>query len=151
MSNSTITTRAGGTSSAASSMHRPRSAVADGPNWSGKLPDGFVGADIVQSQSRLCRGTGTCSSHRRYGGRGPDRQRHTGPHHDHVAQPVDCLLERKEVRAKDVPLTKADYPTYPGMEKVREPGKLTGVDFLRWVSRMDEIPVSPDGPIAIVK
>jgi hypothetical protein len=41
---------------------------------------------------------------------------------------------RKEVRAEDVPLTKADYPTYPGMETVREPGKLTGVDYLRWVS-----------------
>ncbi|MEZ5276105.1 MAG: DUF1254 domain-containing protein [Opitutaceae bacterium] len=46
-----------------------------GPNWSGKLPDGFVGADIVPSES-----------------------------------------------------------DFAGMEKVRGPGKLTGVDYLRWVS-----------------
>ena len=41
---------------------------------------------------------------------------------------------RKDVKAEDVPLNKGDYPTYPGMDMVREPGKLEGVDYLRWVS-----------------
>ena len=68
-----------------------------GPNWSGKLPDGFVGGGGGGGGGRhravpvrLCRGAGTRRSHRRYGGRGPERQRHPGPHHGHVAQPVDC-------------------------------------------------------------
>ena len=38
------------------------------------------------------------------------------------------------MKAEDVPLTKGNYPAYPGMEKVKEPGQLKGVDFLRWVS-----------------
>ena len=41
---------------------------------------------------------------------------------------------KKDVKAEDVPLTKGNYPTYPGMENVKEPGHLKGVDFLRWVS-----------------
>jgi hypothetical protein len=41
---------------------------------------------------------------------------------------------KKVVRAEDVPLTKGDYPTYPGMADVKEPGKLKGMEFLRWVS-----------------
>jgi hypothetical protein len=41
---------------------------------------------------------------------------------------------KKDVRAEDVPLTKAAYPSYPGMENVRVPGRLKGIDFLRWVS-----------------
>ena len=33
---------------------------------------------------------------------------------------------KEDVKAEDVPLTKGDYPTYPGMETVKEPGKLKG-------------------------
>ena len=33
-----------------------------------------------------------------------------------------------------MPLSQPDYPTYPGMEEVTEPGRLAGVEFLRWVS-----------------
>ena len=36
---------------------------------------------------------------------------------------------RKEEKAEDVPLTKGDYPTYPGMETVKEPG-----DSKAWTS-----------------
>jgi hypothetical protein len=41
---------------------------------------------------------------------------------------------KQAVKAEDVPVTKGNYPTYPGMEEVKEPGKLTGMEFLRWVS-----------------
>ena len=41
---------------------------------------------------------------------------------------------KKDVKAEDVPLTKGNYPTYPGMENVKEPGHLKGADFLHWVS-----------------
>ena len=33
---------------------------------------------------------------------------------------------QKDVRAEDVPVTSGNYPTYPGMEAVKEPGKLEG-------------------------
>jgi Protein of unknown function (DUF1214) len=33
---------------------------------------------------------------------------------------------KKAVKAEDVPLTKGSYPTSPGMESVKEPGKLKG-------------------------
>jgi hypothetical protein len=104
-----------------------------GPNWSGKLPDGFVGADIVQSQSDfagvLARVALTDDTEEEVQIVNAIQDRITA-----MSLSQWIAAGRKEVRAEDVPLTKADYPTYPGMEKVREPGKLTGVDFLRWVS-----------------
>ena len=36
---------------------------------------------------------------------------------------------------------RGNYPTYPGMEAVKEPGKLGGVEFLRWVSLVLNDPV----------
>jgi hypothetical protein len=104
-----------------------------GPNWSGELPDGFVGADIVQSPSDF---TGALA-----------RVALTDDTEEEV-KIVNGIQDRitimslsqwiaagqKEVKAEDVPLTKGDYPTYPGMETVKEPGRLKGVDFLRWVS-----------------
>ncbi len=105
-----------------------------GPNWSGgELPDGFVGADIVQSPSDfagvLARVALTDDTE--------EELRIVNRIQDRIT--VMSLSQwiaagRKEVRAEDVPLTKADYPTYPGMEKVTEPGRLEGVEFLRWVS-----------------
>jgi len=54
---------------------------------------------------------------------------------------------QKEVKAEDVPLTKGDYPTYPGMETVKEPGRLKGVDFLRWISLvLNDMPPWPGDP-----
>src|SRR5262245_9897951 len=41
---------------------------------------------------------------------------------------------KKPVWVEDIPATPAKYPTYPGMEDVKEPGKLAGGEFLRWVS-----------------
>ena len=104
-----------------------------GPNWSGKLPDGFVGADIVQSQSDFAGVLARVAL--------PDVTEEEVRNVNAIQDRITAMslsqwiaAGRKEVRAEDVPLTKADYPTYPGMEKVQEAGKLTGVDFLRWVS-----------------
>jgi hypothetical protein len=104
-----------------------------GPNWSGKLPADFVGEEIVQSDSdfavALLRIALT----------------------DDTAQElktINAIMDRvtlmplsqwiaagkKEIRAEDVPLMRASYPTFPGMENMREPGRLKGTDFLRWVS-----------------
>jgi hypothetical protein len=104
-----------------------------GPNWSGDLPDGFVGADVVQSPSDfggvLARVALTDDTE--------EELKIVNGIQDRIT--VMSLSRwiaagRKEVKAEDVPLTKADYPTYPGMQKVTEPGKLEGVEFLRWVS-----------------
>lgn len=104
-----------------------------GPNWNGELPEGFVGADIVQSSSDfaglLARVALTDDS--------DDELKVVNGIQDHIT--VMSLSQwiaagRKEVKAEDVPLVKGDYPAYPGMETVKEPGRLKGMDFLRWVS-----------------
>ncbi len=104
-----------------------------GPNWSGKLPAGFVGADIVQSPSdfagAIARVALTDDTE--------DELKIVNGIQDHIT--VMSLSQwiaagRKDVKAEDVQLTKGEYPTYPGMETVKEPGRLKGVDFLRWVS-----------------
>jgi hypothetical protein len=104
-----------------------------GPNWSGDLPDGFVGADIVQSESDfvgiLARVALTDES--------DEEIRIVNGIQDSItAMSLSHWIAagRKDVRAEDVPMTKADYPTFPGMETVKEPGRLKGLDFLRWVS-----------------
>jgi len=104
-----------------------------GPNWSGDLPDGFVGADIVQSESDfvgiLARVALTDES--------DEEIRIVNGIQDSItAMSLSQWIAagRTDVRAEDVPMTKADYPTFPGMETVKEPGRLKGVDFLRWVS-----------------
>ncbi|MEJ2646733.1 MAG: DUF1254 domain-containing protein, partial [Gammaproteobacteria bacterium] len=104
-----------------------------GPNWSGKLPDGFVGADIVQSQSDFA---GVLARVALTDDTEEELKIVNGIQDRITAMSLSQWIAagRKEVRAEDVPLTKATYATYPGMETVREPGKLTGVDFLRWVS-----------------
>jgi len=104
-----------------------------GPNWSGALPEGFVGADIVQSSSNfagaLARVALTDDTE--------DELKVVNGIQDSIT--VMSLSQwiaagRKDVKAEDVPLTKGDYPTYPGMETVKEPGRLNGVEFLRWIS-----------------
>ena len=104
-----------------------------GPNWSGKLPAGFVGADIVQSPSDFA----AVAARVALTDDTDDELKVVNAIQDRIT--VMSLGQwiaagRKDVKAEDVPLTKGDYPTYPGMETVREPGRLKGVDFLRWVS-----------------
>jgi hypothetical protein len=104
-----------------------------GPNWSGKLPEGFVGADIVQSSSDFA-GVGarvalTDDTDEEFKVVNAIQDRITV-----MSLSQWIAAGRKEVKAEDVPLTKGAYPIFPGMETVKEPGRLKGVDFLRWVS-----------------
>jgi hypothetical protein len=104
-----------------------------GPNWSGKLPADFVGEEIVQSDSdfavALLRVALTDDS--------PQELQAINAIMDRVTlMPLSQWIAagKKEIKAEDVPLMRASYPTFPGMESVREPGRLKGTDFLRWVS-----------------
>jgi hypothetical protein len=104
-----------------------------GPNWSGKLPAGFVGAEIIQSPSDFAVVTARIA----LTDDTPEELKLVNGIQDGVTLMSLSAWEaagRKTVRAEDVPVTKGDYPTYPGMEAVKEPGKLKGVEFLRWVS-----------------
>src|SRR5215470_15892844 len=104
-----------------------------GPNWSGKLPAGFVGAEITQSPSDFAEVTARVA----LTDDTPEELKLVNGIQDGITLMSLSAWEaagRKSLPAKDVPVVKADYPTYPGMENVRGPGKLKGVDFLRWVS-----------------
>jgi hypothetical protein len=104
-----------------------------GPNWSGDLPDGFVGAEIIQSPSDFAAVTARVA----LTDDTPEELQLVNGIQDGITLMALSAWEaagRKSVRAEDVPVVKGDYPTYPGMEAVKEPGKLTGTDFLRWVS-----------------
>ncbi len=104
-----------------------------GPNWNGELPDGFVGADIVQSPSDFAGALARVA----LSDDTTEELKIVNGIQDRIT--VMSLSQwiaagRKEVKAEDVPLTKGNYPTYAGMETVKEPGKLKGVEFLRWAS-----------------
>lgn len=104
-----------------------------GPNWSGKYPPDFVGAEIVQSPSNMA----GVAARVALTDDTPDELKAVNLVQDHVT--IMSLSQwiaagRKDIKAENVPLMKAAYPAYPGMETVREPGKLKGADFLRWVS-----------------
>ena len=103
-----------------------------GPNWSGKFPTGFVGAEITQALSDFAIATARVA----LTDDTPEELRLVNSIQDSITLMTLSQWEaagRKPVRAEDVPLVKGVYPAYPGMETVREPGKLKGVDFLRWV------------------
>lgn len=111
-----------------------------GPNWHGDLPDGFVGADVVQSPSDFAGALSRIA----LSDDTEEELKIVNNIQDRIT--VMSLSQwiaagRKQVRAEDVPLTKGSYPTYPGMEAVKEPGKLTGVEFLRWASLVLNDPV----------
>jgi hypothetical protein len=104
-----------------------------GPNWNGKIPAEFVGADIMKSTSdfsvAIARVALTNDA--------PEEVKIVNAIQDNIT--LISLSQwiaagRKTVRAEDVPLTRCNYPTYPGMDAVKEPGRLRGVEFLRWVS-----------------
>jgi len=104
-----------------------------GPNWSGKLPSGFVGAEIIQSPSDFAAVTVRIA----LTDDTADELKLVNGIQDDITLMSLSQWEaagRKAVRAEDVPVVKGDYPSYPGMETVREPGKLRGIEFLRWVS-----------------
>jgi hypothetical protein len=104
-----------------------------GPTWKGRMPAGFVGAEITQAPSDFAVATARVA----LTDDTPEELRLVNGIQDGVTLMSLSTWEaagRKPVRAEDVPVAKGNYPTYPGMESVKEPGKLTGVDFLRWVS-----------------
>lgn len=93
-----------------------------GPYWSGKYPPDFVGAEFVQSPSNMaCVAARVALTEDT-----PDELMAVNSVQDHVT--IMSLSQwlaagRKDIKAEDVPLTKAAYPAYPGTEAVREPGK----------------------------
>ncbi len=104
-----------------------------GPDWSGSLPDGFVGADIVKSPSNfsgaLVRIALTDDTEKEL--------QLVNSIQDRITLMTLSQWEasgRKEVKAEDMPITPAKYPTYPGMDSISTPGRLKGMDFMRWVS-----------------
>ena len=104
-----------------------------GPNWSGRLPAGFVGAEIIQSPSDFAAVTTRVA----LTDDTPEELKLVNGIQDDIALMALSQWEsagRKTVRAEDVTAVRGDYPSYPGMESVHEPGKLKGTDFLRWVS-----------------
>jgi hypothetical protein len=104
-----------------------------GPNWTGRLPADFIGDEVVQSTSdfagalvRLALTDDTAAELRTLNGL-QDRI---------TLMPLSQWLAagRREVRAEDLPVTPGAYPTFPGMDAASGPGRLRGLDFLRWVS-----------------
>ncbi len=104
-----------------------------GPNWSGKLPSGFVGAEIMRSPSDYAVATVRIA----VTDDTADELRHVNDIQDSITLATVEQWEaagRKSIRADQLPLIKGNYPTFPGMETAKEPGKLKGLEFLRWVS-----------------
>src|SRR5215470_15389468 len=97
-----------------------------GPNWTGKLPAGFVGAEITQSPSDFASVTARIAL--------TDDTAEELARVNNIQDSITLMslgawesAGRKSVRADDVPLVTGDYPAYPGMDAVKEPGKLKGV------------------------
>ena len=104
-----------------------------GPNWSGALPADFVGEEVVQSPSDFAVALGRLA----LTDDTPEELMAINAFMDRITlMPLSQWLAtgKKDVRAEDVVPGKAEYPTYPGMENVREPSRLRGTEFLQWVS-----------------
>ena len=104
-----------------------------GPDWSGKVPADFVGADIMKSPSDFSVAAARVALTENT----PEELKIVNAIQDGIT--LMSLSQwtaagRKSVKPEDVPLTKGSYPTYAGMDAVKEPGKLKGVEFLRWVN-----------------
>jgi hypothetical protein len=103
-----------------------------GPDWSGSLPEGFVGDEVIQSKSNF---VGVLARVAFRDKTEKELKIVNGIQDGITVMTLSQWIAagRKLVRAEDVPGTVANYPTYPGMETVKEPGKLGGVEFLKWV------------------
>lgn len=110
-----------------------------GPGWRGRLPEGFVGEQIIQSPSDFS----VAALRMALTDDSPEELNAINACLDRVTlMPLSQWLAagKREVRAEDVPVQKASYPVFAGMEAVREPGRLRGMDLLRWVSLVLEDP-----------
>lgn len=104
-----------------------------GPNWNGKLPDGFVGTEIMRSPSDFAVATVRIA----VTDDTAEELRLVNGIQDSITLTTVQQWEaagRKSIRADELPVIKGDYPTFPGMETVKEPGLIKGMEFLRWVS-----------------
>jgi hypothetical protein len=104
-----------------------------GPNWNGTIPAEFVGADIMKSTSDFS----VAGARIALTDNTPEELKIVNAIQDSIT--LMSLSQwiaagRKSVKADDVPVVKGNYPTYPGMDAVEEPGRLKGIEFLRWVS-----------------
>src|SRR5499425_2571450 len=84
-----------------------------GPNWTGKLPEGFVGAEITQSPSDFACVVGRVA----LTDDTPDELKLVNGIQDSITVMSLSAWEaakRQSLPAKDVPVVKGDYPTYPG-------------------------------------
>lgn len=104
-----------------------------GPNWNGKIPAEFVGADIMKSSSDFS----VAAARIALTDDTPEELKIVNAIQDSITLmslsqwiAAGC----KSVKPEDVPLTKGNYPAYAGMDAVKEPGRLKGVEFSRWVS-----------------
>lgn len=103
------------------------------PGWKGTIPPELVGADIVESPSNFAGVMGRVA----LTGDSPEELETVHAIQDGITvmSLSDWIAAGKvSVPAEKVPLTRADYPTYPGMQAVKEPGHLAGGEFLRWAS-----------------
>ena len=111
-----------------------------GRSWKGSIPADFVGADIVESRSDFGGAVARVALRDDI----PEELRAVNAIQDSVTvMPLSQWIAagKKTVKAEDVPVTKGNYPSYPGMETVRVPGHLQGLDFLRWASLVLNDPV----------
>jgi len=103
-----------------------------GPDWRGTLPPEFVGAEIVESPSdyagAIVRLAITDPS--------PEDYAKINAFMDRITlMPLSQWIAagRGEVSAEQMPKVRAGYPTFPGMERLPEPDKLAGMEYLQWV------------------
>ena len=104
-----------------------------GPNWSGKIPPEFVGAEVVQSPSDMMCVVGRVA----LTDDTPEDLKAVNAIQDRVtALPLNQWVAagKKDVRAEDVPLTRGNYPSYPLMQSVKEPSQIKSLAFLHWVN-----------------
>ena len=104
-----------------------------GPNWNGKIPAEFVGADIMKSTSDFSVAAARIAL--------TDDTLEELKIVNAIQDSITLMslsqwiaAGRKRMKADDVPLVKGNYPTYPGIDAVEEPGRLKGIEFLRWIS-----------------
>jgi hypothetical protein len=104
-----------------------------GPNWHGKIPADFVGAEVIQSPSNFA---GVLARIAIIDRTPADYAAINGIMDRVTVMPLSQWIAagRRDVRAEDMPAVKGDYPSYPGMEAFHGTGQIKGVDFLRWVS-----------------
>lgn len=102
------------------------------PNWTDRHPDGFLGAEIVQAPSDF---SGVGARIAEIDDTDANLETVRAAQDGITLMPLTAWIAsgRTTVMAADVPIVWPGYPNYPGMETVVEPGRLSQMEFLRWV------------------